>query len=111
MSQEVWKTIGDVAFYGIAVSSGVFSLMYLFLAPWYRTQAGRNIMAVMGSLACLVVYFAAAIAVGKAPAAYEVRAIGFVALCLAITWRVRILVKEQLLARRERKDKINDPRT
>jgi hypothetical protein len=108
---HMWKIVGDWAFLGVAISAGLFSLLYLFLSPWYKTTTGRNIMAVMGSLAIATIYFAIAIQIGRIPFGfYPTRALIFTALFAAIAWRVVIFVREQLLVRKEGKQD-HDSRT
>lgn len=96
-----WKEYGDIAFFAAAASSLVFVLVYAVLAPWYRSATGRNIMFVMATLAGAMCYFAVAIAFGVAPGIWPVRAILFTLLFSAITWRIVLLLRAQLGARRE----------
>lgn len=100
MSDELWRTMGTVSFYALAVASGLFCTLYLFLSPWWKTSTGRNIMALMGTLAASSCYFAWVIARGGVPAGfYPIRFMLFTGLFLAIAWRVVIFVRAQLLAR------------
>jgi hypothetical protein len=93
-----WQSYGDLAFYALAGVTVVFSFAYLFLAPWYRTATGRNIMAVMGSLAAALAYFAWVIANKGVPAGfYPARALLFTALFAAVAWRLWLFVRHQLL--------------
>lgn len=93
-----WKTAGDIAFYAAAGSSVLFALLYLISAPWWRTETGRNIMAVMGSLGFAMGYFAWVIARGGVPGGFwPIRALIFSAIALAILWRVTLLVRTQWL--------------
>jgi hypothetical protein len=112
MSEATWKLWGDVAFYGVATASTVFVLLYATLSPWWRSATGRNIMAVMGSLALASVYFAFAVALGRAPFhLHAARFVLFGSLFLAITWRVIIFIREQLCARRLVRETDSDSRT
>jgi hypothetical protein len=93
-----WQSYGDFAFYAAAASAVLFPLLYLLTAPWWRTETGRNIMAVMGSLGVAMGYFAWVIARGGVPGSfYPVRALLFTAIAAAILWRVTLLVRTQLL--------------
>lgn len=93
-----WKEIGDIAFYICTAITVVFSLMYLFLAPWWRTVTGRNIMAVMGTMALAFSYFSWAIAVGGVPEGFDaVRAFLFTLLALSVGWRTVIFIRHHLI--------------
>lgn len=93
-----WKIYGDIAFYACTASTAAFSLLYLFVAPWWRTETGRNIMAVMGSVTLAFGYFAWAIALGGVPIAfYPIRALLFTGIALAVSWRIWILVKHHII--------------
>jgi hypothetical protein len=95
-----WKQYGDFAFYACTVATVAFVIAYLVLAPWYRTTTGRNIMAVMGSVALAFVYFTVAIQQGGVPFGfYPIRALLFTFIFLSVGWRVIILVRAQVAAR------------
>lgn len=97
-----WKEYGDLVYYGCAIVAGLFVLIYLTIAPWWKTLTGRNIMAVMGSMAATLIYFAFAIRnKGVSPGYYPVRALLFTAMFLSVGWRIAILVKAQLFSRRK----------
>lgn len=93
-----WKLFGDIAFYVCTGVTVLFALMYLIFAPWWKTMGGRNIMAVMGSVALMFGYFAWAIARGGIPPAlHPIRAFLFSAIALSIGWRVLILIRHHIL--------------
>lgn len=93
-----WKLTGDIAFYACAISAATFVLLYLFFAPWWKTLAGRNIMAVMGSFAAAFIYFAWVISIGGVPPGfYPVRAVLFAGIATSITWRIWILLKHHII--------------
>lgn len=93
-----WKEIGDWAFYASTAVTVLFAILYGFLAPWWATTAGRNIMAVMGSVALAFGYFTWAIAVGGIPPGFDAtRALLFMGIASAIGWRTVIFVKVHLL--------------
>lgn len=97
-----WQQYGDLAFYACAVVSLVFVVVYMLLAPWWRTTTGRNIMAVMASVALTFCYFAYAIKEGGVPYGfYPIRAMLFTAVFLSIGWRIVILIRAQTGARKE----------
>lgn len=100
MSQAFWRDAGTYMFYGLTGVSVLFVLMYLVLSPWWKTETGRNIMAVMGSLASTLAYFTVAVWMGHTPFAfYQARFFLFLVLALAIGWRVVLFVRAQLLNR------------
>lgn len=108
-----WKLIGDVAFYAATAISVLFALLYLVFAPWWKTTAGRNIMAVMGSVAVAFGYFSWAIAVGGIPPGFDaVRALIFAGIASAIGWRTLIFIRHHLLPslRERNKDELEDAR-
>ena len=98
-----WKQVGDFAFYGCTAAAVTFVLCYLALAPWWRSEAGRNIMAVMASMALAFSYFTFAIIQGGVPLGfYPARAVIFMFIFLSISWRVVILLRVQRPRRREK---------
>lgn len=93
-----WESYGNFAFYVCATVTMLFALLYLVSAPWWETVGGRNIMAVMGSVALAFVYFAWAISAGGIPAGFhQTRAILFTGIALSIGWRVVILIRYHIL--------------
>jgi hypothetical protein len=106
-----WKQYGDIAFYLCAFTAIAFALLYLGLAPWWKTVTGRNIMTVMGSLAVALGYFSWVIYIGGVPAGfYPMRALIFTAIAAAIGWRIVIFIRHHIiwsLRIRERND--NEP--
>lgn len=92
------KDLGDYAFYLATAMTVLFSLLYLFSAPWWQTSAGRNIMSVMGSVAIAFSYFSWAIAVGGIPPGFDgMRALLFILIALSVTWRTVIFIRHHLL--------------
>jgi len=95
-----WHVYGDYALYAAAASAFVFVMLYMVLSPWWRTAAGRNIMAVMGALGAGLVYFGWIVLRGGVPAGFwPARALLFTAMFLAIGWRVVLFIREHVLAR------------
>lgn len=93
-----WKYIGDIAFYAATGITILFTVLYGFLAPWWETHTGRNIIAVMGSVAMAFSYFSWAIAVGGIPPGFDAtRAFLFMSIGLAIGWRTVIFIRVHLL--------------
>lgn len=104
-----WYQAGTYAFYALAAVSVAFVLLYAVLSPWWRTEAGRNIMAVMG---CLAVIGAWGSYVNlrddptSAPLFYPTRFFLFSVLTLAIGWRIVMLVRAQLARRKKERDEV-----
>lgn len=93
-----WKQYGDLAYYAATSVTMLFSIMYFLFAPWWKSVGGRNIMAVMGSVALVFGYFAWAIWYGRVPIGYHpIRAMLFTFVTLSIGWRVSILVRYHIL--------------
>lgn len=110
-----WKLVGDLGFWAATFATVLFSLLYLIFAPWWKSVAGRNIMAVMGSVAVAFGYFSWAIAIGHIPPGFwPMRAGIFVAIALAVTWRIVIFIRHQIIRSRkageERKHELEDAR-
>ncbi len=101
-----WKEYGDFAYFIATAVTVIFAFMYFTFVPWWKTVGGRNIMAVMGSVALTFGYFAWAIWQGKVPVGYHpVRAVLFTFVALSIGWRVSILVRYHILASLRRNPK------
>lgn len=97
-----WEVAGDVAFYALAFMAGLFVALYAVLSPWWRTEAGRNIMAVMGSLAVIGLWGSYLLAAGgRGVWFYPVRFFMFTGLALALAWRVVMFVRVQVIRRRK----------
>jgi hypothetical protein len=92
-----WNLLGNIAFYLATASSIIFALLYFLLAPWWKTLAGRNIMAVMGAMAVAFGYFSWAIAIGGAPPGFQpMRALIFLSIAASVTWRTVIFIKRHV---------------
>lgn len=110
-SDNLWREYGDHALIGCAVVAATFVLLYMFLSPWWKTPAGRNIMAVMGSLAVSLVYFTWAVNAGGIPPFFwPIRAMLFTGILLAIGHRIILFLRAHVLARRARKENRHEPR-
>jgi hypothetical protein len=93
-----WQAIGDWAFYALAGVTVLFSLLYLVLAPWWKTVTGRNIMTVMGSLAFALGYFTWVILRDGVPEYFwPMRAFLFATLAASIGWRIVIFIRHHLV--------------
>jgi hypothetical protein len=93
-----WKEVGDVAFYVATFVTVLFAGLYLFLAPWWKTTTGQNIMAVMGSMALAFTYFSWAIYAGGIPEGFHVmRAVIFAMITGAVGWRTVIFIRHHLI--------------
>lgn len=110
-----WDLAGDIAFWAATVATVTFSLLYLVFAPWWKSVAGRNIMAVMGSVALAFGYFSWAIALGHVPPGFwPMRALLFMGIALAVMWRIVIFIRHQIirsrLAEEERSNELENTR-
>lgn len=93
-----WRQIGDFMFYLCTAVTVLFAVLYLFLAPWWRTVTGRNIMSVMGAMALAFSYFSWAIHVGGVPQGFDaMRAVLFAGLTLSVGWRTVIFIRHHVL--------------
>lgn len=93
-----WKEIGDIAFYICTGITVLFAALYLFLAPWWKTVTGQNIMAVMGTMALAFSYFSWAIHSDGIPDGFDpMRAVLFALLAASIGWRTVIFIRQHLI--------------
>lgn len=84
------------AFFAVAV----FMATYHLLAPWYRSEVGRNIMAFMGCNQMLLALGVLQMLVGgMAPAPWSwfnvLRAAAFAGLGVVVWWRWSLLIRAQ----------------
>jgi len=101
ISNELWIEAGNWSFYLLTGASLLFFIVYGLLSPWWKTDFGRNIAAVMGSLALTTTYFAIVFLWGRIPPGfYPTRFLLFLFLGLAVTWRLVIFLREQFHVRR-----------
>lgn len=101
MANVGWAEAGVVMFLAFTAVSVLFLVLYTVLSPWWKTPTGRNIMTLMAALAGAGVYFSwAYFNGGTPPAYYPVRFGIFTVLFLAVTWRVVLFVRAQVLCRR-----------
>jgi hypothetical protein len=111
-----WDLIGDIGFWTATAATTTFCLLYFLFAPWWSTMAGRNIMAVMGSVALAFAYFSWAIALGHVPPGFwPMRALLFFGIALAVGWRILIFIRYQIIrprkaGKKERTDELEDAR-
>lgn len=93
-----WRSYGDWAFYALTSVTVLFSLLYMTMAPWWKSVAGRNIMTVMGSLALALAYFTWVILLGGVPAFFwPMRAILFSCMAASIGWRIVIFIRHHII--------------
>jgi hypothetical protein len=110
-----WDQLGDIGFYGSTVVTVLFALLYAIFAPWWKTRTGRNIMAVMGSIAVTFAYFTGVIWLGHVPVGFlPMRAFLFIAIGLTIGWRTVIFIRFHIIPSlrtgREHKNELEDAR-
>lgn len=110
-----WAHLGDFAFYATTFVTILFAALYFVTAPWWRTVTGRNIMAVMGSMAVAFGYFTWVISMGHIPPGFmPMRALIFIAIGLSIGWRTVIFIRHHIIrslrAGKEREHELEDSR-
>jgi hypothetical protein len=106
MTQESWELAGDIAFTIMGAAAVTFTVLYLLLTPWWRTPTGRNIMAMMSTLAIIGAWgsYILLTDMDRPFAVYQIRFAMFLVLAIVIIWRIVIFVRVQLLARQSRKE-------
>jgi hypothetical protein len=110
-----WDLLGNIGFYGTTAVTILFSLLYLIFAPWWKTVTGRNIMAVMGSMALAFGYFAWVISIGHVPPGFlPMRAFIFWFIGASIGWRTVIFIRSHIIpslrAEKEKRNELEDSR-
>lgn len=104
-----WDKLGDIAWYTTTFITVLFALMYLLTAPWWKTVTGRNIMAVMGSMAVAFAYFTWIIWLGHLPPGFQpMRALLFMAIGGSIGWRTVIFIRTHLIRSLTGKERVNE---
>lgn len=99
-----WKLAGDIVFTIATIASVLFVAIYGLSAPFWRSETGRNLMGLMSGIAIMMVYFGWAIWSGGVPhGLYPMRAMLFTLLAYFLLRRLIILVREQLLSRKEKR--------
>lgn len=108
MNDAMWMAAGTYAFYAFALFALLFVLLYMVFSPWWRTEAGRNIMAVMGALAVIGVYASVLQLTANRPPMYaETRFALFAFLAVSVGWRVVLFIRAQLLSRCRKKGRVH----
>jgi hypothetical protein len=100
-----WKLAGDIVFTIATIAAVLFVATYGLSAPFWRSETGRNLMGLMSGIAIMMVYFGWAIWSGGVPhGLYPMRAVLFSLLAYFLWRRFIILVRAQLMSRREKRD-------
>lgn len=100
-----WDRVGDWAFVAFSATAILFVLLYLVLSPWWKREAGRNIMAMMATLAIIGAYGSYTMLTDRRPPAfYQIRFSLFFLMAVIVGWRVIIFIKEQIIVRKDRKE-------
>jgi hypothetical protein len=97
------QLIGDALAVAAFIGSALFVLLFASLAPWWRNVHGRNVMLLMVTITLAFGLATATIVFGvEWPIRPTLRAIIFLFIAIAVWWRVAILIKDQVIARRSR---------
>jgi hypothetical protein len=98
--------IGNVLVHLTTLLAWAFIVLYHLSAPWWRTEAGKHVMAFMAALAAVLTLSSLRLATG-APAQTEpvtwftwLRVLVFASVPAVIGWRVAILWRAQYRGRR-----------
>ena len=97
----VLDTIGDVAFTVAVIAANLFVFLYSTLARPWRSLSGLHIFSFMLVVALILNHAAILVNIPRYPGYLWVRAFLYTALAAVIIWRILILVRVQLPARRE----------
>lgn len=104
MTYDGWMTAGDYAFYVFSALALLFVMLYAIFSPWWLSETGRNIMAVMASLAIIGAYATTIRLMEHKPPLYaETRFALFALLAASVGKRIILFVRAQLLARRDKR--------
>jgi hypothetical protein len=91
--------IGNALILVTTVLAWVFCILYHFLAPWWRSEMGRNVMVyglVVAAVLSLSVVRFASDAVVETPWFAVLRLAVFAGVPVVIAWRIAILIRVQL---------------
>lgn len=84
----------------MAIGSNLFVILYSVLARFWKTESGLHIFLFMLTVSLILDHSAIILVFGRYPGSAWVRAFLYPALGAIILWRVLILIRVQLLARR-----------
>lgn len=101
------QEVGNAALYALLAGFLAFLVVYSTLARWWRSPAGRHVMAFMGACALVIGLRVISLHVGPYPGEWYVRVGALWLAVFVVWWRVAIVVRAQLAVRRgveEKKD-------
>lgn len=106
MKEQGWTVAGSYALYAFSSLSALFVLLYATLSPWWRTEVGRNIMAIMASLAAMGLYASLIDLTGINPPLYaETRFVILALLAWSVGKLIILFIREQLMPRKNTRRK------
>lgn len=94
-------TAGDLLLYAAMSASFAFVACYHLLAPWWRSETGRNVMTLMSLIALILLLNLSGIERWVAPARPTIRVVVYGLLSVVILWRLTILIRAQWAGRRK----------
>ena len=89
--------LGDIFLYTGAIAGSLFCLAYWVLAPWWKSEMGRHIMAFTAVISVTLDYVVYRSINRLERPQPGVRAIIFGAIAIVIVWRLWMLIRDQLL--------------
>lgn len=96
--------VSNVLIVATGVGAGVFCALYALLAPWWRSEIGRNLMALM---AVIGLFLGLATMHLIWPHIFDnqmwIRPVMWSSICAIVWWRVVLLVKTQVVKRRDKR--------
>jgi hypothetical protein len=96
---SVEQAIGNALIIASAVLALAFVVLYAAAAGWWRSEGGRNVMALMGSIAAVLALATVKILVGDAWWFVWLRLAVFAAVPAALGWRLSMLWRAQVRGR------------
>lgn len=97
-----WVQVGDALLVVILLSFVAFLVAYASLAGWARTIMGRHVMAFMGGACLTVGVRVSRMVFGYWPGYEAMRVFCFVLVIVLLWWRIALVVRAQICARRDR---------
>lgn len=99
--EELAYKLGDFMIYYCATVAVLFVVVYSTLARWWRTSFGQHLFFFMLVVSLIFVYIVITKVFGRFEGWEYVRLLLMLSLAAVLTWRVCILLRVQIEARRK----------
>lgn len=103
---ETFRLIGSFGYMAIVLFANMFVVLYTLLARWWKSEFGRHLFFFMLAEATLLDHGLIVGLFGEYPGVELMRAILLWGLAFVMAWRVYLLVKVQIITRRNRRQMV-----